>query len=159
GGKQALVKFGERYGKAAHEILADAGLAPKLYCCIRIRGGLTMAVMEYVDSQDAHSAFWGRAIPEQVVDDVKRALELLHQQNLVFGDLRIPNNLVSKVDSEGDVGRWVTRLVDFSWAGRDDVDRYPPNLNLDICWHPDVKANGIMRMAHDLFMLEELIRE
>lgn len=54
-----LVKFVEsgRYSADAHRLLADDGLAPRLYHCGKIPGGSTMVVMDRVaDSQDARAS-------------------------------------------------------------------------------------------------------
>ncbi len=58
---------------------------------------------------------------------VRKALNLLHENGLVFGDVRDANAVVCK-------GRGF--LVDFDWAGREDKDRYPAALNLANGWHP-----------------------
>ena len=54
-----VVKFVDRYGQKAHQILADEGLAPKLFYCRSPRlnddepsyQSISMVVMEYVDGE------------------------------------------------------------------------------------------------------------
>ena len=60
---------------------------------------------------------------EVVRRDVSKALDLLPDRGLVFGDLREPNVLYSSEDG----GRML--LDDFDGVGRDEVDRYSTCLN------------------------------
>jgi hypothetical protein len=41
-----VVKFTAKYNEGAHKLLAEEGLAPKLYACQRVIGNLFMVVME-----------------------------------------------------------------------------------------------------------------
>jgi hypothetical protein len=52
-----LVKFCESYGKAAHRLLAAAGLAPELRYCARIVGGAFMVIINLIDGPDARQEF------------------------------------------------------------------------------------------------------
>ena len=47
--------------------------------------------------------------------DIRRAMDLLHEKNLVFGDLRPPNILI-----KGDTAL----LVDFDWCGEEGKGKY-----------------------------------
>ena len=151
GATEVVIKFSSRYGEAAHRLLSDANLAPKLHWCGPIVGGLTMVVMEHLeDGESIWRLRQGRKpipIPESVLKDVEGALRLLHENGLVFGDFRDANVVVSK---------WRGFLVDFDWAGRDGEDRYPAALNRSNKWHPEVRAHGVMRKAHDDWQLEQL---
>lgn len=152
GATEVIVKFASRYGEAAHRLLSDAKLAPKLYWCGPIIGGLTMVVMQHLEDGVSiwrlrEGASRRRRVPEAVLEDVKAAVKLLHENGFVFGDLRDANVVLSK-------GRGV--LVDFDWAGKDGEDRYPAALNESNGWHPEVRAHGVMRKAHDEYQLERL---
>jgi serine/threonine protein kinase len=102
-----LVKFALVYNEEAHRLLAqqDPPLAPALYHCVRVIGGLHMVVMEYIsEASPLHRFFREPFLPSFPNPDVLRAkltkaLELLHGKNLVFGDLRPLNTLYSR---EGD---------------------------------------------------------
>ncbi|KAG5651027.1 hypothetical protein H0H81_010155 [Sphagnurus paluster] len=118
-----LVKFITRYDEKAHSILADAGFAPKLHFCARVVGGLYMVVMGRVDGKSV----WelqvdDEPIPAVVLEQVSNAIGLLHEENIVFGDLRESNILYDASKSRAVV-------VEFDWAGIHDVDRYPATLN------------------------------
>ncbi|KDR71642.1 hypothetical protein GALMADRAFT_254023 [Galerina marginata CBS 339.88] len=145
-----IVKFTPRYNEKAHRILASAGLAPKLHFCARIISGLYMVVMERVEGK----SLWqlqadAEPIPIIILDHVRRAVSLLHEQNIVFGDLREPNILYNASESCVDI-------VDFDWSGVHNVDRYPATLNPTHKWPEDIVPYGLMLKAHDLWQLERL---
>ncbi|KAI0338153.1 hypothetical protein BDW22DRAFT_815872 [Trametopsis cervina] len=96
-GKRVLIKFTECYSVRAHRILADCERpkAPKLYFAERLLGGVWMVVMEYLGGQDADRKFGSKALPGSVVGDIEDALKLLHEQNIVFGDLQRQNIMVN----------------------------------------------------------------
>lgn len=145
------VKFTNIYGKRGHEILANAqprALAPKLWFCERVPevGGLFVVVMDFVEAKqnDALSN-------EKIAEDLRTAVRLLHAEDLVFGDLRVPNILET---TEGIL------LIDFDWCGKAGVARYPCDINkTNIVWHADVRRGGIMQKVHDEFLLDLLITQ
>ncbi|KAI0294704.1 hypothetical protein B0F90DRAFT_1820992 [Multifurca ochricompacta] len=85
----------------------------------------------------------------QLAPPLDRAVQLLHQQNFVFGDLRTPNLLIS--------GEKVM-LIDFDWCGTADESLYPSTLNTDsgIQWPDGVWPGEVMRKEDDVTMLERL---
>ena len=48
--------------------------------------------------------------------------------------------------------------VDFDWCAKDGVGKYPTDLNEEVKWAPEVQGSSLMRKAHDLFMLENVLR-
>ena len=82
--RQIVVKFVERYGVAAHTLLANHGLAPRLlsYGDIWLSGpeergcgSRKMVVMEYVEGMTAHTSFYSEAkgaLPDGVHGIVER---------------------------------------------------------------------------------------
>jgi serine/threonine protein kinase len=151
-----VVKFVDRYGQRAHQILADQGLAPKLLYCGSPRlndneptyQSISMVVMEYVDG-DTFAVAKPKDSVETVRPAVERALKLLHSHGLVFGDLRPPNVMITK---GGEV-----KLIDFNWAGEEGQAKYPPLISPEIAWPEGVEALAVMRKEHDLDMLRKLI--
>ncbi|KAH9921084.1 hypothetical protein B0H21DRAFT_827183 [Amylocystis lapponica] len=134
--KLVTVKFTYRYCEMAHRHLADHQLAPSLYFCSRIRGGLWMVVMALADGEDASRFFKGRDLSLRVREDVGRAVDLLHDKGLVYGDLRRPNIMVVKKPalqstvegSPSEDGEPGGMLVDFDWPARDGEGLYPATV-------------------------------
>lgn len=151
-GRDVVVKFvKEGYGEAVHRPLAKHGLAPTLHYISPqpvTYEGLFMVVMDIGGHYDADTRFTGRELPTKVRDAVRRAVEIMHQEGFVFGDLRRPNIMLS---ADGGV-----KLVDFDWAGKEGEARYPHDLNMAIEWAPGVTDGGIISEAHDLYMLDHL---
>jgi serine/threonine protein kinase len=167
-GKTVVVKFVERYSREAHENLATVNLAPALYFCSELVGGITMVVMDLVIARNAHSEFRYHHLPQTVLDDVKRGLERLHNAQLVHGDVRRANILVVKStsrDGQSSKEEWHGQLIDFDWSGNFTTMtwpgvRYPPTLNTGgaIKWASGVEPGGEIRLNHDLEMLDMIIR-
>ena len=148
--KEVIVKFTARYSDRAHHILTSAGFAPKLHSCGPVVGGLYMVVMDRVDGKSLWQIQTDKApIPTIVLEHVRQAVHLLHQQNIFFGDLRNPNILY-------DASKNCAVVVDFDWPGEDGVSRYPATLNPTNQWPEEVLPYGIMRKAHDLWQLKRL---
>ncbi|KAH8977312.1 hypothetical protein EDB92DRAFT_1918082 [Lactarius akahatsu] len=151
--REVLVKFCQQYHGDAHHLVAVAHYAPKLFFCERIRGGVTMVIMELIAGQDAYYRFTNVDLPSSILDDLKSALAVLHDSGLVFGDLRRPNIVI---DTKGDRDRAL--LIDFEWVGRDGQARYPALLNNsgEIKWPTGVAPHGIMQKEHDIEMIDKL---
>ena len=135
-------------------MLADAGFAPKLYFCEQIIGGLFTIVMERVKG----TMVWELSkrkldIPPAVAQGVEKAISVLHNKDIVFGDLQDTNVIYERTDglAEGKV-----YLVDFDWAEKDGEGLYPATLNADRQWEDSVWPHGIMRKAHDLWQVERI---
>ena len=88
-------------------------------------GDMFMIGLQYISVSEGVSLRDASLSPpalEAVWRGVSRALELLHRQDLVFGDLREMNVLNL---AEGDR----TLLVDFDGVGRPGESKYPAYLN------------------------------
>jgi len=152
-----LVKFTAKYNEVAHRLLADHDppLAPILYHCMRVIGGLYMVVMEYMSNAKTLHRFFVPSplspLPDAgaVRQDLTRALDLLHEQNLVFGDLRPLNVLYSPEDKRA-------FLVDFDRVGRHREDRYSPCLNTELGL--GVNRWQMMEKSHDRANLERVMK-
>ena len=147
GNKPRFVKFTSRYNIDAHCLLAENNLAPQVYGFEKLASGDFMVVMEYIDG---HSMI-GSKFTTDDRDRVQKAMDILHQHDIVFGDLR-PNNIIKPQDGRG------VLLVDFDWCGRHGESRYPVSLNSDSdCgWHSDVNRGAIMSKEHDDHLLQRL---
>ncbi|KAK2464093.1 hypothetical protein APHAL10511_003880 [Amanita phalloides] len=151
--RPVLIKFCDVYHGNAHRIVADAGHAPQLFFCERLQGGVMMVIMELVNGRDAFYHFGNKAIPSDLLDNVKEAISILHRANLVFGDMRRPNILV-----KGGNDMLRALLIDFEWVGEEGQARYPPFLNDSgvIAWADGVRPHGLMRTQHDIDMINSL---
>ncbi|KAF8335524.1 hypothetical protein F5887DRAFT_989005 [Amanita rubescens] len=151
GDEVVVVKFTARYNEVAHRLLAMAGLAPGLHFCDRVIGDLYMVVMEHVNGKSIWQLQEEKIpLPAIISKEVDKAVHLLHENNIVFGDLRDPNILYDE-----SVGR--VFLVDLDWSGRDGESRYPATLNLSNTWAEEVLPYSIMHKAHDLWQLDRLV--
>ncbi|KAJ6584875.1 hypothetical protein B0H19DRAFT_926261, partial [Mycena capillaripes] len=148
-GQEVIVKLARRYNIWAHEILAEMNLAPRLYYHCVVRGGLTMVVMEKVAGIVA--SHWGyyhqeTPLPHSVLKDVRRAIEALHNHNIVFGDLRPRTSWFAN--------EFRAVLVDFDWAAIAGQGRYPATLSDLNVWAPTVAPYDVMEEEHDIYMLK-----
>ncbi|KAI0249171.1 hypothetical protein BJV78DRAFT_1130076 [Lactifluus subvellereus] len=164
GTMDVVVKFCETYCADAHMLLAEHKFAPRLYHFGRVSGGLCMVVMELVSGSNAYHRFRAKdqykenPLPAHVRNDIRDAVKLLHENGLVFGDLRRPNIMVVSRETVTGTARQGGMLVDFDWAGVDGSARYPPIINDsgEIRWASGIKAGGLIEKQHDLDMLELL---
>ena len=168
-GRKLVIKFVDRYGLQAHELLADAGMAPKLLYFGLLDGEkdirntesraedisndfglyvgpIRMVVMEHIEGDTLVDA---KTLPEDASDQTATAIRKLHDAGLVFGDLRAPNIMVSG-------GRVI--LIDFDWAGEEGKARYPRNLSRSVTWPASAKSLEMKPILakHDSFMLGQL---
>ncbi|KAA1475592.1 hypothetical protein DENSPDRAFT_932458 [Dentipellis sp. KUC8613] len=159
---EVVVKFTTQYNAGAHRILADARLAPALHACVPVCGGVQMVVMGRVKGEMMWCAEQRREVlPHTVYADVERAIKILHDEGLVFGDLRTPNIICVPHEGADDPAglepRMGAMLVDFDWVGEADKACYPSILNDDLgIWAPGVERGAIMCKEHDLYLLQKV---
>ncbi|KXN88669.1 hypothetical protein AN958_06213 [Leucoagaricus sp. SymC.cos] len=168
--KPVLVKFCGRYGADAHRLLTVSQLAPQLLSVTQLCAGILMVIMDFIDCRNALAEFDTKALPPRVLQDVKTALNILHDAGFVFGDLRRPNILVIRKSAqntseivavsekrESEAVEWRAMLTDFDWAGRAGQDRYPSDINdVDIMWPLGVMGGSTMEKEDDWKMYERL---
>jgi len=95
-----------------------------------------MVAMDYVDGKQLFRKYL-QATPAKVLEEVSEALETLRKNDLVFGDLRSPNILVT--------GQHHVQLVDFDWCGEAGKGRYPADIDtVDIKWPNGVVPGGFL---------------
>ncbi len=150
--RQIVVKLTQQYNEKAHELCASKRLAPKLlYAGNKVINGWWIIVMEYIQGVTLYNAKMNDEEYLNVLQDVNRAIELLHESELVFGDLRPTNIMVYKNHEK-------TRamLVDFDWCGKHKNGRYPSSINPVIKWPKGVKDWALLDKTHDIYWLNML---
>ena len=112
-----------------------------------------MVVMEYIPPSKGQSLYAGlppsTSALEVIRQGVGQALDLLHKEGLVFGDLR-EGNMLYLPEGEGRV-----LLIDFDGVSQDGKDRYSATLNPDT--ELGVVRGQIMEKGHDRRNLEQLM--
>ncbi|CAJ0648363.1 12815_t:CDS:2 [Entrophospora sp. SA101] len=86
-----------------------------------------------------------------VLKNIQEAIDTLHTNDIVFGDLCSSNTMIEKVH-----GKLQVMLIDFGWAGIHQKDRYTPIMNPEIKWASGAEGNTLMHKDHDLYWLEIL---
>ena len=139
-----VIKFTEKYNAQAHQLLAEAGYAPRLHHEERLHQGLVLLIMDYV--KGVHPL---EALTDTQYAQVEGAIKLLHENDIVFGDLRRPNLLVHEDE---------VKIIDFDVCGKDGKDVYPLEINMDggIGWADGVGPRTVMKKEHDLHMMDKL---
>ncbi|KAH9065158.1 hypothetical protein EDB83DRAFT_2171357, partial [Lactarius deliciosus] len=59
-------------------------------------GGLTMVVIEYVNGKTTHQWYGSNQLLQLIFNQVEEGLEILHTNNIVFGNLCPPNIMITK---------------------------------------------------------------
>ncbi|KAI0351578.1 hypothetical protein OH77DRAFT_931829 [Trametes cingulata] len=144
-----VVKFAHRYCEEAHRLLAEQEepLAPRLWFCEKVESvGMYVVVMDYIKDEGDRETMTVEELAQ-----LTKAVRLLHEQNLVHGDLRQANILLRQ-------GRG-PMLVDFDWCGKEGTARYPYDIDMsdDIGWHEEVEGGELIKKEHDLHMLNLLV--
>ena len=88
---------------------------------------------------------------KNIYEDIKSAIDLLHQNQYVFADLRLPNIIV--VNKDGDQH---AMLIDFDWTGKHKEDKYPSSINSKIEWPVKEIHGKLLDKSHDYYWLEKL---
>lgn len=153
-----IMKFCTQYGLEAHHLLAGNNLqtnvAPILYSSSHIHNGLWIVLlMEKIEGALPYIKIRNELSTEHrttIARDVANAMNTLHEQGLVHGDVRLPNILVTKKNM-----LLRTYLIDFEFAGRAGEAMYPANLDLGIFTWVDVEDFPHVLKKHDLEALKE----
>jgi thiamine kinase-like enzyme len=147
-GKQMLVKFTKHYSFHAHNACALHNFAPTIFACVELPNAWKMVIMELITES---VPYFTLSIEEkkniyhaQLVD----AINSMHTQNFVHGDLR-PNNFIIHKGSQR------LFIIDFDWAGEEGVVCYPAFMNhKDVEWHENAEVGKIIKKEHDLHLLK-----
>ncbi|KAJ7325803.1 hypothetical protein DFH08DRAFT_968448 [Mycena albidolilacea] len=99
-----------------------------------------MIIMEYIDGKTSAAQLQNN-LPENLAAQLSEILSVLHTGGDVFGDLRLPNIIVAKKQ---------VKLIDFDWAGKVGLAKYPIHLARNISWPTGVMALGQIEKATTL---------
>ena len=140
GAVEIIVKFTKQYCEAAHRVCYEFERgAPYLYHIGHLPGHWIAVVME--DIQETRLFCKDSDWPI-----LSRLVNKLHEHNIVHGDLRLGNILIS-ADR--------VCLIDFDWSGVVDEQKYPSFMNhADIIWPPGASDGLCLSKEHDLHFLE-----
>ncbi|KAF8808662.1 hypothetical protein BYT27DRAFT_7188628 [Phlegmacium glaucopus] len=143
---EIVIKFVQRYSPEVHEILAKAGLAPALLFYGPVDsnvdyGNWKMVVMEYLEGKPSYEG--DRHRDPDVSKKVLESIKVVHSEGYVLGDVRPPNVMIG-LDDE-------VKLIDFDWAGKGGVVRYPAFMS-DGIWTEGIEPMVKIEKSHDLDM-------
>jgi hypothetical protein len=151
-GQKIIIKFTWQYNQKAHELCSEIGRAPKLLCIDKeVVDGFYMVVMDYVEAVTLRSCNLSHDEYKVVLGNIKEAINKLHEKNIVFADLRDSNILVNKFQDQ-----YQGILIDFDWAGREEIDCYPSFMSPHIDWPPGAEDKKKLNREHDIYWLELL---
>ena len=138
-----IVKFTSTYCADAHRKLAEANRAPRLWFCEQVQSvGMYIVVMDYENGTRANPPLEDK----DRIEELRMAVEMLHGENYVHGDIRGPNVLIT---TNG------VKLIDFDWCGKEGEVCYPADISVDasdIGWHRDVRRGCLIEKGHDEHM-------
>nr|CAG8483592.1 5462_t:CDS:2 [Entrophospora candida] len=147
--QKIIVKFVQRYNADAHNLCARENKSPNLLeVQDNVIFGWKIIIMESVNVK--YLSYPLNMIKDLTTEEkssikgyIKHLINILHENDIVFGDLR-PNNVLYDHDSRR------ISLIDFDWAGRHNVDKYPPFMNHpdDINWPQGVEEGKLMKKEH-----------
>ncbi|KAG8906705.1 hypothetical protein FRB99_006303 [Tulasnella sp. 403] len=128
------VPVGSAYGREAHILAASAGYAPTLLGKADIPGAPAIYVMELLRKEEGWFHLVKMELPEHITQQQKETLRrrgellltFLSTNRLVHGDLR-GYNIMCRLDDDVHL-----RVLDWDWAGKQGVARYPATLNTNL---------------------------
>ncbi|CAG8766092.1 12788_t:CDS:2, partial [Gigaspora margarita] len=152
-GQKIIVKFSLKYNDYAHKVCYEIGKAPELFFASNMINGFYMIIMGYVEGQKLYDCDdLDISEYQKIIDGIEVAISHLHSKNIVFADLRDSNILVIKDENKTYHGM----LIDFDWAGENDVECYPSFMNHDINWPMGAEDNMKLKKEHDMYWLDVL---
>ncbi|CAH1767615.1 7779_t:CDS:2, partial [Entrophospora sp. SA101] len=152
-----IIKYTKQYGDDVHQFCSRVGIAPKLFAVNELAGGWKMIIMEYLSPEKFITVYEALSPPDKTKSDkflelAKNAINLLHGEGYVHGDVRTSNLMISN-----DKDRIM--IVDFDWAGQEGVAKYPYIMNMNVPWSHGVQNGGMIRKEHDYNFLCKSIHD
>ncbi|CAB4436972.1 unnamed protein product [Rhizophagus irregularis] len=149
------------YSLEVHEYLVDTGNAPIILNTVEWPGGWLLVYMECLENHVTLNKITHNLDNNErdsLRNEIIRVVRILHDKNLVHGDLREGNILVGR-DNEKDSG-FDVKLIDFEWSGPVNTARYSHFMNhIAINWPEGAEDGKLVMKEHDIAMLEQTFRE
>uniref|UniRef100_T1IRQ2 Protein kinase domain-containing protein n=1 Tax=Strigamia maritima TaxID=126957 RepID=T1IRQ2_STRMM len=142
-----VIKFMRTYCIDAHELCAEAKCAPEVKYYENNR---TYQVVIYKEFKGEPFSKNDHGTNRTVKENLQKALDVLHDDGFVFGDLRPPNILVNE--------KFEVNLIDFDWSGKEGVGWYPEVVNSSIVWPEGVNYGRRLERRHDNVMFNQLYK-
>ncbi|KAF0467817.1 Protein kinase-like domain containing protein [Gigaspora margarita] len=146
-----------KYSLNTHQLLAEAGYAPKVLASSIIPGNWLLVYMEYLDN---HSTLDCVAFKLNDQDrnslrvKIEKMVEHLHNLEHVHGDLREGNILIRRFENND----FDVKLIDFEWSGEVGSARYSHFMNhVHIKWPVGAEDGKFVTKTHDLAMLNQTL--
>jgi hypothetical protein len=146
------VKFCKQYGVSGHKFSSDRGDAPKLWFCGKVDlVQCWVVVMDFVEGETAEES----PLTSQGKSQLREAVHALHEEGLVFGDLRRPNVIGCSKGNK-------IQLIDFEWCEEEGKATYPADIRLNdgqdktMPWAATVLRGAKILKEHDLHLLKVL---
>jgi len=149
--REVIIKFVQHYAVDCHKACHELGFSPELIACEPIAGGWYIVVIEFLEDYEPLSEIRRHSKDEwQVIKiETMEMVTKMHSKGFVHGDMRLPNILIKESGSEHSL-----KIIDFDWAGMLGEAKYPPFLNQEINWHPDVGFGKKIKKEHDLHLID-----
>ena len=158
--KLLVVKFVTNYGLDVHKVCANRNIAPKVYGYENINCDWKMVTMEYFsDYKLLTDPPLEKDQKMKLQKKIKDAVQEMHSEGLVHGDLRECNILYKEEEEKNRDGDIQVKIIDFDWGGKEEAVRYPPRLNPNISWPLGVQINKPIKQIHDNDLLQSTIEK
>lgn len=147
-----IIKFVKQYSTEIHQFLSSTSRAPILYGLTNLSGDWIMVIMEDLREPWVELLRIQPEEREPFERPIKEAVDSLHANGYVHGDIRASNILVCPSDLSKGI-----RFIDFDEAGKAGEAIYPRNLNVKDIKRPKGAVGGQKILKeHDLWMTDEL---
>lgn len=150
---EVYVKYTESYCTNLHQLLSDAGSAPKLFHTKKLTTRFNVILMEDRTKTTVNVLDFLNRHPDkggEVIRKCKSVLDLMHTNSYCHGDL-CPCNIMIRTRDE------TICILDFDNCGQIGIATYPPFLNHQKMNWPEGASDGaLIATEHDTYWIEQL---
>lgn len=150
------------YSLQVHRALITNGNhAPFIVDTVERPGGWLLVYMQYLENYVTLNKITHNLDNNErdsLRNEITRVVKILHDQDLVHGDLRDGNILVGR--DNGNPCGFDVKLIDFEWSGPVNTARYSHFMNhIAINWPEGAEDGKLVTKEHDNEMLDQTFRE